>query len=65
MYYPKPDDMNVSMNIHSQRVVTISQLQHLASLVAEGKCPNGNYGDVECLAWEVLNNLHENPEFFK
>lgn len=65
MYYSNPDSEAVRRNMRNDHAITIAQLQHLASLVAEGKRPNGNYGDAECLAWEVLKNLSENPDLFK
>lgn len=65
MYYPNPSPETIQFQKRTDHVLTMAQLYHIASMVVNGKYPDGSYSDDECNAWELLKNLHTNPESFK
>lgn len=65
IHYFRPTNSAIKFQKDHGHVLTLGQLYHLASMVANGKYPDGTYSDDECNAWELLKNIHDTPESFK
>ena len=64
MFCCRPSENRIKRNIEKGNLVTLPQLRHLISLVAEGKQPDATYSTEECTVYEMIRIFHDNPQRF-
>ena len=64
MFCCRPSEKHINKYKEKGEVLTLSQIRHLISLVAEGEIPDTTYSTEECAVYEMIRIFNDNPKRF-
>ena len=64
MFCRRPSENRINHNIEQGNLLTLPQIKHIISLVAEGEMPDATYSEKECEFYEMICTFYDNPKRF-
>ena len=64
MFCRRPTENQIKNGVEKGNLLTLSQIRHIISLVAEGKMPDATYSEEECTVYEMIRIFYDNPKRF-
>lgn len=64
MFYRRPSENRINARKARGEVLTLPQIQHIMSLIAEFKLPDATYSEEELAFYEMMASFLDNPKRF-